>query len=150
MFLTPWKKGREISPIRGFRHEMDRLFDEFFGRTPSRGWAEKEFAPSVDVRETDDQVIVEAEVPGINPSDIDVRVVGNALVISGERKDVREEKTKFVHRVERLYGRFEREIELPAYADADRIDAHCKDGVLTIAMPKRAEAKTRSVHVKAE
>jgi HSP20 family protein len=107
------------------------------------------WTPSVDVSETPKEVIVKAELPGMDPKDIDVSVRGDILTLSGERKQETEEKGENFHRVERSYGSFSRSVKLPAEVDSGKVDATYKDGVLRITMPKTKEAATKKIQVKA-
>ncbi len=151
MSMLPTFRTMDRDPAWDLQKDMNRLFDAFFGRSvPVALWADHEtsFLPPVDVHETNDKVIVEAELPGIEPKDVDIRVEGDSLFIRGERKHEKDEKEKGYHRVERVYGRFERTVELPQYADAAKCEASYKNGVLTVELPKKEEAKPRTVQVK--
>lgn len=121
------------------QHEIDRVFDDFgrirFGRL-SFG------APRVDVSETDGQYVIEAELPGVDPKEIEVSLDGDVLTIKGEKKIDREDKSKDYRVVERAYGAFSRSITLPFAADADKIEAKFDKGVLRITAAKPPEAKT--------
>jgi HSP20 family protein len=145
--LVPWGGKGELSRFRG---EIDRLFDRFMEGWPfgvsaeERGWA-----PSVDVSETGKEVIVKAELAGIDPKDIDVSVRGDLLIVTGERKQEKEEKGENFHRVERSYGSFSRSIRLPADVDASKVDAKYKDGVLKIVLPKTKQAAAKKIEIKA-
>jgi HSP20 family protein len=129
---------------------MDDLFGRFFddwdwpGLAPMRtGWF-----PSVDVSEKDDQLIVRAELPGVTSKDIDVSVQNNTLTITGEKKEEHEEKSEGYFHSERRYGSFRRDIRLPAGIDESKVNATCKDGVLTITLPKSEQAKPKRIEVK--
>ena len=144
--LVPWRRRDELT---GFRREMDRLFDRFFEGWPFRLSAEVGgWAPSVDVSETAKEVIVKAELPGMDPKDVDVTVRGDVLSLRGERKKEEEEKGENFHRVERSYGTFSRSIRLPAEVDADKVKATYKDGVLNISLPKTKAASVKKIEVK--
>jgi HSP20 family protein len=126
---------------------MDDLFDSFF-----RG-LEKPFAgykawPTIDVAEEENAITVRAEVPGCKAEDVEISVYGNTLTISGEKKFEEEKKEKGYYHVESTYGSFRRELALPTDVDASKIDAVCKDGVLSITLPKAATAKAVKVKVK--
>ncbi len=132
--------------LETFRREMDRLFDKFFEVIP---FSEQEFVPSVDISETDKDIIVQAEIPGINPKDLDISLNGRLLTIKGEKKSEHEEKKENYHKIERKYGAFSRTLELPADVDPDKVEAVYKDGVLKITLPKiesgkKIEVKTSS------
>jgi HSP20 family protein len=129
---------------------MDRLFDRFFdwGASPVIA-GEGQWIPSVDVSETRKEVIVKAEIPGMDPKDIDISVNGNRLTLRGERKHEHEEKGESFHRVERSYGTFLREIRLPAEVDSNKVKATYKDGVLNVKLAKTKETTTKKIKVKA-
>ncbi|MGO8746839.1 MAG: Hsp20/alpha crystallin family protein [Thermoguttaceae bacterium] len=158
MALIPWKSkqrdrdgGRELSPVSALRHEMDRLFDSFL-REPlaAMDWPFKEraWAPSVDVAETDREVIVRAEVPGIDPKDLDVTISGNQLILSGEKKEAVERSGKDFHVSESRYGSFRRSIPLPSTVDAENVEADCVHGVITIHLKKTQAAAAKRIEVK--
>jgi len=139
--------SRYRDPIAEMRSEMDRLFDtflgrSFFGRPAPSGSAEPAttLAPNVDIRENDKEIIVEAELPGIEEKDIQVTVRDGVLSLKGEKKSERDEKKDTYHVIERSYGSFERSFALPDSADQDQIKADFNKGVLRVVVPKRAEA----------
>jgi HSP20 family protein len=154
MLPSLWRrKGQE--PLLGLRSEIDRLFEDLFedgastrGGLPAR--LEREMIPALDLRETDDALILEAELPGVRPEDLDVHVTDGALVLRGERRQDKDEKTRAWHRIERSYGRFERAFQLPGNVDPEKTEAIFKEGVLTVTVPKVPEAKGRTVTVKVE
>jgi HSP20 family protein len=151
--LIPWRRNRaaEVSPVQ---HEVNRLFEDFF-RLPDiwREWErahESGFMPAVDVRETEKAVIVEAELPGIDPKAIDIAIENCTLHLRGERsREEERESPGGVRRIERSYGRFERYLPLPDSIDRDAVEATCKDGVVTITIGKRPETTPRTIAVKA-
>ena len=149
MALLPSKRQRAASPITALRSEMNRLFEDFFGRDffvePFRdlaGWN-----PALDVAENDTAVIVKAELPGLDPDDVEISLTADVLTIKGEKKEEKEEKDKNYHCVERTYGSFQRSLRLPAPVKADDVEAAYKNGVLTITLPKREESKPKSVKI---
>jgi HSP20 family protein len=103
--------------------------------------------PSVDVSETEKNVIVKAELPGMDPKDVDLSIEKGTLVIRGEKKQESEEKNENYHRVERSYGSFHRSIPLPCKCDADKVKAKYKNGVLTVTLPKDKDAQPRRVSI---
>ena len=131
---------------------MNRLFNEFsfddepFGLLPPS----VEWVPSLDLAESEDAVTVKAEIPGIDPKEIEISVNGDTLYLKGERKEEKEEKGKTWHRVERSYGAFTRAVALPAPVKAEKVEATAKDGVLTITLPKSEVCKVRHVPVKTQ
>jgi HSP20 family protein len=139
----------DADPFRVFQRQMNHLFDDFFGDYPlaERGdgpsWAAAAFVPRVDVAETDVEVKVTAELPGMDEKDISVELQDDVLTLRGEKKAEQEEKGKNWFRREQTYGAFHRAIELPAGVQADQAKAQFKAGVLTFTAPKRAEEQVR-------
>jgi len=131
--------------------ESTRFFDDFFDSflntsfVPSR----TSWVPAVDILEKDGNVVLRAEVPGLNDKDIDIRVEGNVLTVKGEKKLDREEKRETFHRTERYYGGFSRSFSLPTTVDPDKIHAEIKNGVLTITVPQKPEVRPREIQVHA-
>jgi HSP20 family protein len=157
MSLIPWRNKREgqeteLSPLVSLRGEMDRLFDSFlrdpFGAMDWPHWGAGKWSPAVDVAENEKEVSVRAELPGIDPKDIEVSVVGNEVVISGEKKESSETKEKGVYHSETRYGSFRRTIPLPEGVDTEHVDAQYANGVLTLRLPKTAPAATKRIEVK--
>ncbi len=146
MALIPFQR-RPKNELARLHDEMDDLFDSFF-RGLGRPFAGYKAWPIIDVADKDDAVVVRAEVPGCKAEDIDISVYGNTLTISGEKKESREEKEKGYYLMESTYGSFRREIALPTDVDEDSIDAVCKDGVLSITLPKAEKTKAVKVKVK--
>lgn len=151
MSIMRWRPGRELATIRD---EMNRLFDEFFSGFPfperRRGLMEGEWAPTVDVAETDENIVVTAELPGVKQNDVEISVVNDVLTLKGEKKEEKEIKKENYHRIERSYGSFQRSITLPTGVQADKAKATYKDGVLTITIPKVEEAKPKSIKINVE
>lgn len=127
--------------------QMSRLLSDFFGEYPTAKMPEMNWMPLLDVAETEDEVIVKAEIPGVEPGEVDITLQGDTLVLKGEKKEEREEKKKNFHHVERRYGSFYRSIGLPAMVQADKVKAESKDGTLTITLPKKEEEKAKSIKV---
>jgi HSP20 family protein len=145
MNLIPWRN--ESLGLSTLRQEMERLFEDFTGDGGRQGM--ERWAPSMDLSETPEAQVVKAELPGVDPKDVEISVSGDMLTVKGEKKEEKEEKGKTWHRVERNYGSFVRSVRLPSAVDADRITAEARDGVLTITMPKTEKAKTKRIEVKA-
>ncbi len=123
--------------------------NQFFGRRLSEDITSA-WSPAVDVRETNDELIMLVDLPGLDTKEVSVSVEKNVLTISGEKKKMFEEgddDSKY-HVVERYYGRFERSFRLPQTVSADKVDARLKDGVLAISLPKVEAAKPRKIEVK--
>ena len=148
MAITRWRPFRDLLSIQ---NEMNRLFDDFFGRPFTRlEWTKEAWSPSVDVSETKDNVIVNAEIPGMNKEDVKVSVQDNVLILSGERKQEKEEKNANYHRIERSYGSFSRSFTLPTSVQADKVKATYKDGILKITLPKTEEVKPKEILISVE
>ena len=128
-----------LVPFRQFEDAVTRFFSE---PQSSRPWA-----PSVDIYETDNELVLKADLPEVELKDLDVRVENQTLTIAGERKFERKENAKGYHRVERSYGRFARSFAVPTAFDTEKIGASFKNGVLTVTLPKRDAAKPRQVKV---
>jgi HSP20 family protein len=125
------------------QREINQLFDSFFDDSPFRlggRGGSLMVAPKLDVSETDQELHVSVELPGMNEKDIEVEFTGDALRIRGEKKDERDEKKHNFHRVERTFGMFERVVPIPVEVDREKAQATFKDGVLTIALPKVASS----------
>ena len=146
--LAPWRPFRELERMR---REMDRLWDSFFEERPQRKIEELgEWGPSLDLSETKNDLIVKADVPGIDPKDIDISLNKDVLTIKGEKKRETEEKGENYHFIERSYGAFARSIRLPRDVQTDKINASYKDGVLRVTLPKSEEAKKKEIRIKVE
>ncbi len=142
----------EMSPLFALRSEVDRLFDSFLREPLSsldwRPWGSDKWTPAIDVTENDKELTVRAELPGIDPKDIDVSVSGNQLVLRGEKKDTSETEEKGLHQCETRYGSFHRTIPLPEGVDTENIDAQYTQGVLTLRLAKIAPATEKRIEVK--
>jgi len=129
------------------QRSLSRLLEEApFGRM--REFGEEEWAPSVDIYETDEALVVQAELPGIEKKDVKVEVKDGVLTISGERRYEKDVKEENIHRIERSYGKFVRSFSLPTNIDMDHVDATMKNGVLEIRLPKVESAKPKAITVK--
>ncbi len=141
MALVRWSPFRELEEMQ---RNLSRILDDAsFGGTETGQWL-----PAVDIRETDDALLVEAELPGIDKKDVNVEVKDGVLTISGERKFEKDVKEENVHRIERSYGRFVRSFSLPTNVDTDKVEATMKDGVLSVRLPKKESAKPKAITVK--
>ncbi len=139
--LMLWNPFAELERIR---KEFDRLMEEFMPAVE----LERIFAPALEVYETDQDVVVKAELPGVKKEDVEVTIKDNTLYIRGEKKEEKEEKTETVHRVERVYGKFERAVSLPKEVKLEDVRAEFKDGVLEIRLPKAQTAKETKIEIK--
>jgi len=145
--LTTWRPLRDLDRMRS---EMDRLWEAFFEGRPRRRTDEGEWLPSVDVSETKNDLVVKAELPGMDPKDIDISLSDGHLTIKGEKKQEREEKEEDYHFIERSYGSFTRSIQLPKEVKHDKINASYKNGILKVVLPKSEAAKTKETKIKVE
>lgn len=151
--MLPRRKNQQgVSPFRGIdslQDEMNRLFNDFFS-PDERLLGEVEFSPSVDISENKNEVVVKADLPGMEEKDIDVSIAGDLLTIKGERKDEKEEKEDDYYRRERVYGSFSRQITLPKHIKREDVKAKFKNGVLTITLPKSEDYKEKEVKIELE
>jgi len=145
------KREREggMDALARLHDEVDDLFRSFFGEWEMPFWGGRRW-PALDVGETENEFVVKAEVPGCKADDIDISVHGNTLTISGEKKKEEEKKEKGYYHTERSYGSFRRNLVLSSDIDPDKIEAVCKDGVLSITLPKSEKAKAIKVKVKGQ
>ena len=134
---------RYRDPFAQMRAEMDRLFENFIGRgvfSPPTQWQATQLTPSIDVRENEKEIVVDAELPGMNENDVQVVVREGVLSLKGEKKSERDEKKDTYHLVERSYGSFDRSFRLPEGVNEEQIKADFNNGVLHVVVPKRPEA----------
>ncbi|MGA2533278.1 MAG: Hsp20/alpha crystallin family protein [Candidatus Aminicenantales bacterium] len=145
MAIIRWDPFRDMTTLR---ERMNRLFEDMAAsRGEEKDLTTSSWAPAVDIYETENEVVLTAEIPGIEEKDIEIKVEDNTLTLRGERKFEKETKEENYHRIERAYGSFFRSFTLPAFVDQDRIEAEHENGVLKIRMPKRAELKPRKVKI---
>jgi HSP20 family protein len=126
---------------------MDRLWKRFFGDAPFAPGFLEGWAPTVDISETPKEFIVKAELPGVDPKDVDVSLSGDLLTIKGEKKKETEDKDAEHYFAERFWGTFQRSFKLPAPVHEDKIQAAYKNGVLKIRLPKVAEAQRKKIQI---
>jgi HSP20 family protein len=158
MSLIPWKTRQREEfpspfPLSNFRSEMDRLFNSFFSDSfgeSDRPWGLTAWGPPLDVEETDKEVLVRAEIPGVKAEELDLSIANGSLVISGEKKESQERKEKGYFYQERRFGSFRREVPLPAAVDEANVEAEYKDGVLHIKLHKSQEALPKRIPVKSK
>jgi len=147
MAIVRWEP---FAGVGSLKREMDRLFDDFLGLR--RGSAEDSglawaFAPAVDIYEKGDEIVVKANIPGVNKDDIKVSVVGNTLTIRGEKKQEEEVKEENYYCLERASGAFSRTITLPNDVEGEKTKANYKDGVLELRIPKHERAKAKEIKI---
>jgi HSP20 family protein len=141
-----WDPFRNMTDIQG---EVNRLFDSFLGRptASTTGSAMRTWAPVVDMHETKDDLILSFEIPGVTDKDVSVSIMGDLLTVKGERGFNRDSKDESVHHVERVYGEFERSVQLPMSVQTDKVKATYRDGVLEVTLPKAEEVKPKAIKV---
>jgi HSP20 family protein len=145
MDIMKWDPFRDMVSIRD---EIDRVFDGFFGRMPAKStMIEGVWAPLVDIEETEDDILITAELPGMKKEDIKISVSEGRLHIAGVRSKEKEEKGKTFHRIERVYGRFERVVPLSVEVEAGKTKATYEDGMLKVSLPKAEEAEPKEIGV---
>ena len=148
MAIVRWDPFRDLNMLQD---RMNRLFDD-----AGRPWRTDEpaattsWSPSVDIFETEGEIVVKAELPGMDRKDIQLNLENNVLSLRGERKFQKETKDDNYHRIERSYGVFSRSFSIPATVDEERIRADYKDGVLKIVLPKKDQAKPKQIKIATE
>lgn len=153
--VTPW---RPFMDLTRWDREMDRMMENFFGRRIRPWWPERWFGgdemefttPVVDLYEEKDDIVVKAELPGMEKDNIEVNLTDHTLTLKGEKKKEHEVKKENYYRSERSYGSFLRTLELPKDVHGDKVKANFKNGVLEVRLPKTAEAKAKEVKVKVD
>lgn len=152
MNLTKWEPFK-WDPFKEL-DEMSQRLNRLFGRpaTQAEGGRESlatvDWAPSVDISESDNEYVIKAEIPDVKKEDVKVTVENGQLTIQGERKQEKEEKNKRYHRIERSYGSFMRSFSVPDSVDESKAKAEYKDGMLTLTLPKTEKAKPKALEVK--
>lgn len=161
MNLIPWRRKRESGEEREqsetslarLRQDVDSLFDRFF--RDRWGWSDFDSAglglmsmPRTDLAETEDDVTVTMELPGVDLKDVDISIAGDVLTVRGEKKEEKKEKKKNYHYVERQHGSFHRSVQLPSTVDPSKVDATFVNGVLSISIAKNPETKPKRITVR--
>jgi HSP20 family protein len=145
MAIIRWDPFRDLITIR---EKMNRLFeDAVTSRGEEKDMMSSSWSPSVDIFETENELVLTAEVPGIDEKDIEIKLEDNTLILKGERKFEKETKEENYHRIERAYGSFYRSFTLPPYINQDIISAEHQNGILKVIMPKQPELKPRNVKI---
>lgn len=144
--LTRW------APSDIWTNRMNRLFDDAFSNflaplVPSEQLGERAWMPAVDIRETDDSLIMTAELPGMKKENVHITLENNVLTISGERRFEKDEKKENYHRIERAYGEFTRSFSVPSNIDASKVEAKFHDGLLEVKLTKSPEARPRKIEI---
>jgi len=141
--MDRWEPFRNVRDIQG---EVNRLFDSFLGR-PAVSSSTRAWLPAVDMHETQDDLVLNVELPGVSEKDVTVSITGDLLSIRGERRWDDEAKDRQYLHTERAYGEFERLVQLPMAVQADKVKASYRDGVLQITLPKAEELKPRQIKI---
>lgn len=138
------ERAQPLSDVERLRRMLDQTFGSFglpALATESVGWT-----PPVDIEEQDDAYVIEAEVPGVKKDDVNIELISNELMVTGEIKE--REREGILRKRTRRIGRFEYRVRLPEQVDADKVEANLKDGVLSVRVPKREQAERRTIQVK--
>ena len=147
--FVPFRSG--LNDVAVLQNRLNSIFSDFAspeGATESL--AAGNFVPAVDIYEDAQRLVLKLEVPGIRKEDLDIRIEGRTLTVRGQRKFENEEKEENFHRIERRYGSFTRTFTLPGTVDMENVEATSADGVLTLALPKKAEAKPKQIQVRVQ
>ena len=157
MTLVRWNPARQISPWRSMgeftneffnmHRDLDRMFDRLRGDTTDDGQTST-WLPAVDIVEKENEFEVRVELPGMKKDDVKITLVDDVLTIRGEKKQQAETKEENYHRSERSYGMFQRSFTLPSSVKGEKIEATYVDGLLSLTLPKKEEAKSREIEVK--
>jgi HSP20 family protein len=145
MAISRWDPFRDLNVLQD---RMNRLFDD-----AGRGWRADEpaatttWSPAVDIFETENEIVVKAELPGVDRKDITLNLENNVLTVKGERKFEKETKEENYHRIERSYGGFSRAFSIPATVDEEKIRADYHDGILRIALPKKEQVRPKQIRI---
>lgn len=147
--LTKYRPQTPSMPagIRNLEDEMERVFNAFFAPAREGDYNYTSWYPAVDLLEKEDKYILKAEIPGMTEKDIQISVEGNNITLKGEKKEEKEEKGRYQHRLERYYGSFYRTFQLPTNVNADKIEAHYKNGLLEIHVPKDVSSKAKNIEI---
>jgi HSP20 family protein len=145
----PFGAQMDRDPFRDIQHEMNRLFDNFLGRptTGMAGTSARVWTPVVDMYETNDDLILNFELPGVPEKDISLSITGDVLTVKGERQFGHQVNGDNCVHTEGVYGRFERSIRLPMPVEAGRVRATYRDGVLEVSLPKTEEVRPKEIKI---
>jgi HSP20 family protein len=145
MNIIRWDPFRDLATLR---ERMNRLFEETYtSRGEEKDLVAGTWNPSVDIYEKENELVLKAEVPGIDENDIELKIEDNTLTLKGDRKFEKETKEENYYRIERSYGSFYRSFTLPRNIDQDKIKAACENGILKVTLPKKAELKPKNVKI---
>ena len=144
MAIVRWEPFRDLLSLQ---ERMNRMFDESYRGRGTEDWMGGSWAPAVDIYEQNGNIVLQAELPGLDPKEVDVRVENNVLTLRGQRKLEESVNQDSYHRVERSYGSFTRSFTLPNVIDTEKIQANYKDGVLRLTLPTKEEAKPKQIAI---
>jgi HSP20 family protein len=146
MAVARWTPMAHLLPLQ---QEMNRVFDQFFrgGNGGEVSWGQYTWAPPVDIYETDDALVLTADLPGVPKDAVNIEIHQNTLMLRGERKPAAEVPADRYHRAERAYGPFQRSFVLPTLVDQEHVQASYHDGVLELRLPKSEAAKPRRIAI---
>lgn len=142
--LVRWEPVREMDSLQT---ELNRVFDGFFGGRGNGSSHTRRWVPAMDLSESEDNLVLRADLPGVSEDDVSVEVKDGVLTLAGERSDRHEKKTEGYHRVERAYGSFSRSLTLPDGIDAEKVHAEFENGVLEVTIPKPEARKPHKVAI---
>jgi len=138
---------RELNLIRS---QMDRIFENLVGRGEREEWGKTAWYPPVDIYETENSIVLKAELPGVDQKNLEIKVEDDTLTLKGEKKAERDTKTENFLRAERAYGAFQRSFTLPQTIEKENIKATLKRGILTVILPKKEEVKPKQIPIQVE
>jgi HSP20 family protein len=144
MALVRWDPAREVDLMQS---ELNRVFDAFFGTEAGSAGRSRRWVPAMDLVERGDDLVLRADLPGLDRDDVAIEIKDNVLTVSGERRSEHEEKAEGFHRVERAHGSFSRSLSLPEGIDADKVTAEFDKGVLEVSIPKPQERQPHRVEI---
>ena len=144
MALVRWEPTREVDSLQS---EVNRVFDAFFGNGSSAATRARRWVPAMDLVETEDHLVLKADLPGLSQDDVNIEIKDGVLTVSGERRAEHQENSEGFYRVERAFGQFSRSMTLPDGIDAERVAADFNDGVLEVRIPKPEARKPHRVTI---
>ena len=141
------ERWRPFGSTTWWDSEVNRLFDSFFARPAASSNGERMWAPALDMYETKAEIVLNFELPGVREKDVALSIMGDVLTLKGERGFDRDVKDESYHHVERVFGKFERSVQLPMEVQAEKVQATYRDGMLEVKLPKAEEIKPREIKI---
>jgi HSP20 family protein len=141
------ERWRPFGSVAQWDSDVNRLFDNFFGKPVATSNGERMWAPALDMYETKDEIVLNFELPGVRDKDVTLSIMGDVLTLKGERTFDRDVKDEGYHHTERVYGKFERSVQLPMEVQAEKVQATYRDGMLEVKLPKAEEVKPREIKI---